>query len=180
MSTPISRRLKTAVLVAIACVVATQASAVVTASAAPLSPDGGPSAASANTDRSQTPLQVRNKSAKLVAPLAATQHLRVSIGVKPRDLAAQEQFVKAVQDRRSPLFHQYLTAAQWNARFAPSAADEAAVVAWAKSAGLDRHAPVPEPAARRRRCHGRRAAIRAARQAQHLCPRRKDLLRERP
>jgi subtilase family serine protease len=136
MSNPLSRRLKTAVLVAITCVVATQASAVVIASAAPSSPDGGPSAAPANTDRSQTPLQVRNHTAKLVAPMAATQHLRVSIGVKPRDPAAQEQFLAAVQDRRSPLFHKYLTAAQWNARFAPSAADEAAVVGWAHSAGL--------------------------------------------
>jgi len=62
--------------------------------------------------------------------------MRVTIGLKTRDLAGQEAFNKAVQDKKSPLFHQYMTAAQWNAKFGPTASDEAKVLNWAKANGL--------------------------------------------
>ena len=41
----------------------------------------------------------------------------------------------AIQTKSSPLFHHYLTVAQWTKRFGPTAASQKAVVAWAKSLG---------------------------------------------
>lgn len=41
-----------------------------------------------------------------------------------------------MQNKQSPLFHRYLSANEWNARFAPSAEDEQAVADWAKSQSL--------------------------------------------
>jgi subtilase family serine protease len=38
--------------------------------------------------------------------------------------------------KESPRFHQFLTADQWNAQFAPAAEDEQVVVDWAQSQGL--------------------------------------------
>lgn len=88
--------------------------------------------------RSNVPLQVANGSAKLLGALNGSQQLRVTIGVRPS--AAKEQAIQrfdaAVQNRRSPLFHKYLTAKQWNARFTPTAATQAKVVRWARSNGL--------------------------------------------
>jgi hypothetical protein len=51
-------------------------------------------------------------------------------------MAAEQQFLQAIQDKHSPLFHRYLTVAQWTARFGPSAAAQNAVVSWAQGAGL--------------------------------------------
>ena len=118
-----------------ACVVATQASGLSLASASPGSPDGGPGA-KASLTVSQTPLQVRNHTAKLVSAVKGTDRMRLTLGLKPRDVAGQQKLLAALQNRKSPLFHHYLTAAQWNARFAPSAASEATVLKWAGDNGL--------------------------------------------
>ena len=50
--------------------------------------------------------------------------LRVVIGLTPPKMAEEEQFLKALQDPKSPNFHKWLTAEQWNARFAPAEEDE--------------------------------------------------------
>src|SRR5882724_9588578 len=127
------RLLTIAAVTTTTCVGATQAGGLASASVTPTSPDGGPSGAlTVNADHSQTPPQVRDHSARLLGHLSGAQHVRVTLGVKPRDVAGAETFNRAVQDPHSPLFHQYLTAAQWNARFAPTAAEEQAVVDWAK------------------------------------------------
>ncbi|HEY1739112.1 MAG TPA: protease pro-enzyme activation domain-containing protein, partial [Acidimicrobiia bacterium] len=68
--------------------------------------------------------------------MTATDHLRVTIGLKLPNLTAAENFNQQVQDKASPLYHQYLTAAQWNARFAPSASSEKTVLDWAKASHL--------------------------------------------
>jgi kumamolisin len=96
-------------------------------------PDGGGPASATRTYHGETPLQVRNGAATLVGRLPAGQHLRLSIGLNVPHLAAVERFNRAVQTKKSPLFHHYLTAKQWNARFAPSAATQAKVVRWARS-----------------------------------------------
>ena len=97
--------------------------------------DGGPSA-TARPVISQTPQSVRDHTARLVGRLNPAQKLRLAIGLTPRDEAAQQRLIAALQDKHSPLFHQYLTPAQWNARFAPTAASEAKVLSFAKSNGL--------------------------------------------
>jgi subtilase family serine protease len=55
--------------------------------------------------------------------------------VPPR-LAEEEEFLQELMTPGSPQFHKFLTPDQWNARFAPSLADEQAVVDWANSQGL--------------------------------------------
>jgi kumamolisin len=85
---------------------------------------------------SQTPLPVRNGSATDVGPYNPAQTIRLAIGLKAPHKAAEQQFLNAIQDKHSRLFHHYLTVAQWTARFGPSAAAQNAVVSWARGAGL--------------------------------------------
>lgn len=83
-----------------------------------------------------TPGPVLDGSAKLVGHTDSTQMLRLVIGLQPPNMAEEEQFLKDLQDKQSPQFHHFLTAEQWNERFAPSAASEQAVVDWAQAQGL--------------------------------------------
>jgi kumamolisin len=85
---------------------------------------------------SQTPLPVRNGSAHSLGAYNASQTIRLTIGLKPPHPAQEKAFLGALQDKSSPLFHHYLTVAQWTARFGPTVAAQNAVVAWAKGAGL--------------------------------------------
>jgi hypothetical protein len=85
---------------------------------------------------SQTPLQVRDGAAVSLGAYSPSQTIRLTIGLKPRNTAAAQQFLNAVQDKTSPLFHKYLTTAQWTARFGPSVAAQNAVISWARNAGL--------------------------------------------
>jgi pro-kumamolisin-like protein len=85
---------------------------------------------------SQTPLPVRNGSARDLGPFNPAQTIRLAVGLKPPHMAAEQAFLRAIQDKSSPLFHHYLTTAQWTARYGPSAAAQNAVVAWARSHGL--------------------------------------------
>ncbi len=64
------------------------------------------------------------------------QKLRLALAVQPPHMAEEEQFIKELETRGSPNFHQFLTAEEWNARFAPSAEDEQKIVDWAQSQGL--------------------------------------------
>jgi subtilase family serine protease len=86
--------------------------------------------------RSHTPQQVLNGTATLLGPLAPSTTLHLVFGLTPPKLAEEEQFLKDLQDPKSSNFHKYLTADEWNARFAPSAEDEQAVIDWAESNGL--------------------------------------------
>jgi pro-kumamolisin-like protein len=85
---------------------------------------------------SQTPLPVRNGSAADLGPYTPAQTIRLAVGLRPPHMAAEEQFLRQIQDKHSPLFHHYLTPAQWMARFGPSAAAQHAVLSWARGAGL--------------------------------------------
>ena len=84
----------------------------------------------------QTPLPVRNGSAHEVGSYNAAQTIRLTIGLRPPHMAAEQQFLREIQTKHSPLFHHYLTPAAWTARFGPSAAAQQAVVSWARGAGL--------------------------------------------
>jgi len=83
-----------------------------------------------------TPAKVLDGSAKLVQHYDPTQKLRLAFLLTPPHLAEEKELIEQLHDKKSPLFHQFLTAEQFNARFAPSAADEQAVVAWAQSVGM--------------------------------------------
>lgn len=84
----------------------------------------------------QTPPQVLNGTAKLLAPYDPAQMLRLVFALKPPHMQAEEQFLHDLQTKGSPQFHQFLTADEWNARFAPSVQDEQAVVDWVQGQGL--------------------------------------------
>jgi hypothetical protein len=82
------------------------------------------------------PQQVSAGSAVRLGATNTSQLLRLAIGLKTPNAAQEDAFLASLQDKNSPNFHKYLTAAQWNARFSPSAASESAVVNWATSHGL--------------------------------------------
>lgn len=84
----------------------------------------------------EPPWHVRNGNAKLVGRFDPRQMLRLAFGLQPPHLAEEEEFLRELMTPGSQQFHQFLTAEQWNARYAPSVADEQAVVDWAKSQGL--------------------------------------------
>lgn len=86
--------------------------------------------------QSHTPKQVLDGTARLIDRLAPATTVHLVLGLTPPKLAEEEAFLKQLQDPKSPNFHKYLTAAQWNARFAPSVADEQKVADWAETNGL--------------------------------------------
>src|SRR5579872_5714990 len=77
---------------------------------------------------SQTPQPVLAGTAKLSAHYDSTKMLRLAFALKPPHLEEEQQLIKDLHDKKSPQFHRFLTAEQWNARFAPSVQDEQAVV----------------------------------------------------
>ena len=85
---------------------------------------------------SQTPLPVRNGTAHDLGAYNPSQIIRLTIGLRPPHMAAERQYLRSIQDKHSPLFHKYLSTAQWTARFGPGAAAQSAVVSWARGAGL--------------------------------------------
>ncbi len=85
---------------------------------------------------SQTPLPVRNGTAVNLGQFSPFQTIRLAIGLKPPHWAAEQRFLTAIQTKSSPLFHHYLTVAQWTKRFGPTAASQKAVVSWARKSGL--------------------------------------------
>ncbi|WP_375477348.1 protease pro-enzyme activation domain-containing protein [uncultured Jatrophihabitans sp.] len=82
------------------------------------------------------PKQVASNQASDLGPAAASQKIRLVLGLTRPHAAEEKAFLATLQDRSSPNYHKYLTAAQWNARFSPSTASEQKVVAWAKAQGL--------------------------------------------
>jgi len=83
-----------------------------------------------------TPHQVALGTVKPVEAYNPASRLRLAISIKAPKMAEEEEFLKELQDRNSPNFHKYLTPEEWNARFAPAAEDEQAVVDWVNSHGL--------------------------------------------
>ncbi len=94
--------------------------------------------------RSATPIRldaatdstVLNGQATRIGAENPQQMLRLVFTLYPPHKAQEQQFLHDVQTKGSPLYRHFLTADEWNARFAPSAADEQAVVDWAKAQGL--------------------------------------------
>jgi len=68
--------------------------------------------------------------------MVPTQNLRLALGLQPQNVAEQQQLLHDLHTKTSPQFHKWLTADEWNARFAPSAQDEQAIVDWAAKNGL--------------------------------------------
>lgn len=84
----------------------------------------------------EVPLALQNGSAQYLGPFNPQQMLRLVFALQPPHLDEEEQFLNQLRDPASPLYHKYLSEAEWDARFAPSSQDEQAVVTWAQSQGL--------------------------------------------
>jgi kumamolisin len=84
----------------------------------------------------QTPPQVLEGTARLVEHYSPNQLLGLVFAIQPPHMAEEEQFLKELQTKGSPNFHHFLTSEEWDSRFAPSVADEQAVVDWAQSQGF--------------------------------------------
>jgi len=68
--------------------------------------------------------------------LAATNQLRLAIGVPLRDSAGLDQFLAQLYDPASPNYRHYLTPGEFTARFGPTEQDYEAVEQFAQSSGL--------------------------------------------
>src|ERR1051325_11065633 len=67
---------------------------------------------------------------------APTQEMRIVWSLDLRNRAALDQFLADVQDPASPVFHQFLASADFNALYAPTAAQEAQVVDFLSASGF--------------------------------------------
>jgi hypothetical protein len=83
-----------------------------------------------------TAAQVQNGSAVQLAHYDPEQKLRLAVVLVLPHPAEEKQFLEDIQDKKSPLFHQFLSPEEWNTRFGPTAESEQAVVDWAQSQGL--------------------------------------------
>ncbi len=95
-----------------------------------------PVAAQTETPISHIPSAVQNGAATLLGRYPLEQKLRVVFALRPPHPQEEELFLRELQDRNSPKFHQFLPQEQWNERFAPSPENERAVIDWARSQGL--------------------------------------------
>src|SRR6185437_2784464 len=84
----------------------------------------------------RTPIEVANGSARLIGPYDQSQKLRLVFGLRPPRPKEEQAFLEALYTEGSPEYHHFLSAQEWNDRFAPSVEDEQVVVDWAASRGL--------------------------------------------
>ncbi|MGA2050493.1 MAG: protease pro-enzyme activation domain-containing protein [Terracidiphilus sp.] len=93
-------------------------------------------AGSVTTLANHTPSEVLDGTAVRASHYDPEKKLRLTLAIQPPHMAEEEEFIKELTTKGSPNFHEFLTPEEWNARFAPSAEDEQAVVDWAVSQGL--------------------------------------------
>jgi hypothetical protein len=84
----------------------------------------------------QTQPVVLNGTARLVSHYEPSQKLRLAFALNLPHEEEENQFLEDLQDKTSPLFHQFLSAEEWDARFGPTPEAEQAIVDWAESQGL--------------------------------------------
>ncbi len=101
-------------------------------------------AAGPHTFAGHTPHMVAEGQALFVEHYDSTKMLRLTLSLNLPHPAEESQFLEDIQNKKSPLFHQYLTPEQWDARFAPSVEDEQAVVDWAINQGFTITARFPD------------------------------------
>ena len=79
---------------------------------------------------------IRNGEAKQIGTLPADQVLNLDIVLPLRDPAGLDSFLAALNDPSSASYHQYLTPAEFTARFGPTQQDYDAVLQFAKANNL--------------------------------------------
>ncbi len=76
------------------------------------------------------------RGAQPLAAIASAATLRITVVLKPRDPAALAAYAQAVSTPGSPVYHRYITPAQFARRFGPTRAATAAVIASLRAHGL--------------------------------------------
>ena len=84
----------------------------------------------------QVPAVVARGKLAALGRLPATNELRLALGLPLRDRAGLTNLLAALYNPASSEFHHYLTPAEFTARFGPTPADYAAVLAFARTNGL--------------------------------------------
>jgi len=84
----------------------------------------------------QTQPVVLNGKATFVRHYEPSKMLRLAIALALPHPEEEDQFLEETQDKHSPLFRQFLSSEEWDARFAPTPEAEQAIVDWATSQGL--------------------------------------------
>src|SRR5665213_1427030 len=79
---------------------------------------------------------VRNGQASATGQLEAEHPMHLVISLPLRNEDTLDTLIQQIYDPQSPNFHRYLTSQQFTDSFGPSQQDYDAVVAWAKSKGL--------------------------------------------
>ncbi len=74
--------------------------------------------------------------AKRQHSLSPTRSLGIEVTLRLRDQASFQQYLAGVYDRRSPLYHRFLTTRQFAEKFAPTTAQREQVMGWMRSKGL--------------------------------------------
>ena len=89
------------------------------------------------------PVAVANGQAAMTGAVSPQQSLNLAIHLPVRNQAELTQLLHDLYDPKSPSFHKYLNVSEFTKRFAVTAADYNAVVAWAKANGLTVTAKTP-------------------------------------
>jgi Pro-kumamolisin, activation domain/PASTA domain/IPT/TIG domain/Divergent InlB B-repeat domain len=99
-------------------------------------PAAGAGAAAPTGTRVVAPKPLLPRGAKPLGAVSPTATVSGAVVLQPRDDAALTRFISQVTDRRSPLFHHYLTPGSFAARFGPTPSTIAAVKSQLQSSGL--------------------------------------------
>lgn len=86
---------------------------------------------------------VRSPSVQLVGHHASNASMIIGVWLSTRDLVGQQALIKSLYHANSAAYHQWLSAAAFNARFAPAPSDVSAVQNYLTNAGL-RVIPSPD------------------------------------
>lgn len=78
----------------------------------------------------------RTGSAALLGPAPSAQRLQVDVALPARDAAGEKAAMKAMYTPGSTTYHQFLTPAQWAARYAPAASQVNAVTSYLRREGF--------------------------------------------
>jgi len=97
---------------------------------------GGIGHVTLNTQSQHVPQAVSSGAARFVERLDSSRSLKLVLSLPQHNEAELDQFLRDLQDPRSPSFHQYLGVEEYTARFAPPQQDYDQLLEWAKANGL--------------------------------------------
>lgn len=75
-------------------------------------------------------------SSTATGPAPSSSAVEFDVGLNPADLSGLEALVRAVSDPASPSYRHFLTAAEWEQRFSPTAKEVKLVESWLRQQGI--------------------------------------------